>query len=120
MIQLKTIAQKAKKSKFWNWILNQVLLWKIPFNQPHRLWVRTLTELEVEIMIPFHTINFNHLNGLHACVLATASEYATGLLLISRLDPKKYRIIMQRMEFQYLYQGKQEAVAKFSISEEWL
>ena len=120
MKQLKGLIEKARHSAFWNWILNQGLLRGIPFNHPHRLWVNKLTESDIEISIPYRKSNLNHLKGLHACVLATASEYATGLLLIQRLDPEKYRIIMQRMEMQYLYQGKQDSVAKFSISEEWL
>jgi myo-inositol-1-phosphate synthase len=52
--------------------------------------------------------------------LATVSEYATGLLLISKLGFDTYRIIMQRLEMDYHYQGKMDATAHFSISESWL
>src|SRR6185295_14709571 len=52
--------------------------------------------------------------------LATISEFATGFLLLSRLDQKKYRIIMQRIEMDYHYQGKMDAFAEFNISDEWL
>jgi hypothetical protein len=33
---------------------------------------------------------------------------------------KQYRIIMQRLEMDYHYQGKMDATAEFTISKEWL
>ena len=62
----------------------------------------------------------NHIKGLHACALATLAEYTTGLTLISCLDPQSYRIIMQKIYMEYFYQGKKDAFATFSISEDWL
>ena len=70
--------------------------------------------------MPYRKSNFNHIRGLHACGLATVSEFATGFLLLSSLDMKKYRMIMQRLEMNYHYQGKMDAVAEFTISKEWL
>jgi acyl-coenzyme A thioesterase PaaI-like protein len=74
----------------------------------------------VEIRMPYRRRNQNHIKGLHACGLATLSEYAAGLLLSYRLDPAKYRFIMRSLNMQYHYQGKMDAVATFSISEQWL
>lgn len=71
-------------------------------------------------MIPYRRSNFNHIRGLHACSLATVSEFTTGFLLISNLDMKKYRLIMPRLEMDYHYQGKMDSFAEFSISQAWL
>jgi hypothetical protein len=65
-------------------------------------------------------VNLNHIRGLHACALATVSEYATGFVLISNLDPGKYRLILQRLEVDYHYQARTDAYARFEISEHWL
>ena len=70
--------------------------------------------------MPYKRRNFNHIKGLHACGLATISEFATGFLLLSSLDMKKYRMILQRLEVNYLYQGKMDATAEFIISKEWV
>jgi hypothetical protein len=39
---------------------------------------------------------------------------------VSKLDAKKFRLIMQRLEMDYHYQGKMDAFAEFEISENWL
>jgi hypothetical protein len=70
--------------------------------------------------LPYRKRNLNHIRGLHACAMATVSEFTTGFLLISLLDAKKFRLIMQRLEMDYHYQGKMDAVAQFSISQQWL
>jgi hypothetical protein len=79
-----------------------------------------ISDSRLKILMPYKRSNLNHIRGLHACGLATISEFCTGFLLISNLDMSKYRIIMQRMEMDYHYQGKMDAYAEFSISPEWL
>lgn len=71
-------------------------------------------------LVPYKKANFNHIKGIHACALATLSEFTTGFLLLTRLDPKKYRLIMQHLSMEYHYQAKMEAYSIFKISEEWL
>lgn len=92
----------------------------IPFNKPHGFRIVDITDYRLKTIIPYRKSNFNHIRGLHACALATISEFTTGFLLISRLDAKKYRLIMQRLEMDYHYQGKLDSFAEFEISEEWL
>ena len=92
----------------------------VPFNKPHRFKVVKIRSGEVEVKLPFTRSNMNHINGLHACALATLSEYTTGLTLLTSLNSKEYRIIMQRMEMEYHYQGKTDAVAHYQITDEWL
>jgi hypothetical protein len=41
-------------------------------------------------------------------------------MLLSKLGFDTYRIIMQRLEMDYHYQGKTDAFAEFSITPVWL
>ena len=113
------IIEKAKHSGFWRWVLNQSLYRTVPFNRPHKFQVVELGDNHLRAMIPYRKSNFNHIRGLHACALATISEFTTGFLLLSRLDVKKYRLIMQRIEMDYHYQGKMDSFAEFRTSDEW-
>ena len=114
------ILQKAKTSAFYRGILNWSLARTIPFNKPHGFKIVAISDFAIKTLIPYRKSNFNHIRGLHACSLATISEFTTGFLLISNLDMKKYRLIMPRLEMDYHYQGKMDAYAEFSISKEWL
>ena len=114
-----TIIAKAKISPFWRWVLTQSLYRLVPFNRPHRFKIVEIGDYTLKALIPYRRSNFNHIRGLHACGLATISEFATGFLLLSRLDQKKYRMIMRRIEMDYHYQGKMDAFAEFTITEEW-
>lgn len=112
--------ERARHSAFYLWLLNLGLQRMIPFNKPHGFQILEIGDHHIKILIPYKRKNFNHIRGLHACALATVSEYATGLLLISKLGFDTYRVIMQRLEMDYHYQGKTDAIASFSISGEWL
>ena len=92
----------------------------VPFNKPHGFEVVDLGDHHVKILIPYRRSNLNHIKGLHACALATISEYATGLLLLSKLGFEKYRIIMQRLEMDYHYQGKSDSFAEFALTDDWI
>ena len=120
MFNANEVLQKAKTSGFYLKLLNWSLSRMIPFNKPHRFRIVEIDDYRLKSIMPYRTSNFNHIRGLHACGLATISEFTTGFLLISNLDMKKYRIIMQRMEMNYHYQGKMDATAEFAISKEWL
>lgn len=113
------ILEKAKKSSFYLMVLNFAVARMVPFNKPHGVKVLEVTDTGLKTYLPYKKKNFNHVRGLHACVLATVSEFTVGFLLLSKLG-SKYRIIMQRLEMDYHYQGKMDAVADFSVSEEWL
>ena len=113
------IIEKAKHSSIYLRVLNWSLNRMVPFNRPHGFKVIEVGDYHVKTLIPYKNKNFNHIRGLHACALATVSEFTTGFLLISRLDGKKFRLIMQRLEMEYHYQGKMDATAQFSVSDEW-
>ena len=120
MLNLNAAVEKAKSSSFYRRLLNWSLDQMIPFNKPHKIRVLEIGDYHIKTLLPYRKKNFNHIKGLHACALATISEFTTGFLLLSKLDAKKYRLIMQRLEMDYHYQGKMDAIASFSISEDWL
>ncbi|HEY9116702.1 MAG TPA: DUF4442 domain-containing protein [Roseivirga sp.] len=120
MFDTATLIAKAKTSKRHLALLNFGLARMIPFNKPHGFKIKKITDYSVDVHIPYKRANFNHIKGIHACALATASEYSTGLVLLNNLDPKKYRIIMQRMEMDYHYQGKMDTTVSFATSADWL
>jgi hypothetical protein len=119
MLDAKTLVAKARTSVFYRKLLNWSLNRMIPFNGPHSFEVVEIEQHRVKTKIPYKKRNFNHIRGLHACALATISEFTTGFLLINNLDPKKYRLIMQRLEMDYHFQGKMDSYAEFKISNEW-
>jgi len=114
------IAQKAKTSRFYLWLLNVGLSRLVPFNRVHSFKVVEITDDSLKIKLPYKKANMNHLRGIHACALATLSELSTGLALMTNLDVKKYRIILKRLEMDYYYQGKMDVYASFSLSEQWM
>lgn len=118
MAKLDYILIKAYKSKFWLGILNIALNYVIPFNLPHRFKIIYLSKNKIKVKIPYIRKNLNHLKGIHACALATASEYACGFLLISNLSASKYRLIMRSMHVDYVKQGKGNLIVEFELSDE--
>lgn len=119
MFDAAKILEKAKHSAFWLWVLNRVHLRMVPFNLAHKFEIVEFSGDRLKAKIPYRRSNFNHIRGLHACALATLSEFTTGFLLLNRLDASKYRIIMQRLEMDYHYQGKMDAFAEFTLTDEW-
>lgn len=103
---------KARRSAFSRWWLNTALPFAIPFNRPHGFKVVPLREGGIIVRIPYWRINQNHIRGIHACCIATASEMCSGLSVLEQLDPKQYRLIMRSLHMQYHYQAKGAAQAK--------
>ena len=120
MIDPAQLMEKAKSSKKHLALLNFGLLRMIPFNKPHGFKIIEVGDNFVKVKIPYKKLNYNHIKGIHACALATASEYSTGLVLLNKLNAKEYRIIMQKMEMSYHYQGKMDVIVTFEITNEWL
>lgn len=118
MKSLEKILIKAYKSSFWLWVLNKGMSRIIPFNAPHRFNIIAIDTNNITVRLPYIRKNLNHLNGIHACALATASEFACGFLLISRLSASKYRLIMRNLSIDFVKQGREELFVNFSLSEE--
>jgi len=118
--RIENIVEKARTSTFHLWLLNFFLPRVIPFNKAHHFQIKELGTNNIVVLLPYRKSNLNHLKGLHACALATASEMACGFLLISRLGMKNYRLILKSLEMKYLYQGKMNAFAKYQLDESYL
>lgn len=119
-MNIQKFTEKAKHSAFHLKVLNFGISRLVPFNKPHGFRIVEISDTHLKTLVPYRKANFNHIRGIHACALATLSEYTTGFLLLTRLDPKKYRLIMERIEIDYHYQAKMDSYATFQISKEWL
>jgi acyl-coenzyme A thioesterase PaaI-like protein len=119
-MDMMTFVDRAKSSGFYRWLLNQVFDRMVPFNKPHHFRILEVGDHHVKTYLPYRRRNLNHVKGLHACALATLTELTSGFLLASRLDPKKFRLILKRLEVDYLYQGKMDAVCEFRLSDDKL
>ncbi len=117
-MDLPALIHRSRTSGFSRWLLNVALRWKIPFNQPHGFRVEPLAKVGIKVHIPYWRINRNHIKGIHACALATAAEYCSGLALLEHLDAKKYRLIMKSLHMDYHYQAKANVEAVFAPSGE--
>lgn len=120
MLEFGKLIAKAKSSRFHLWLLNRLLPRMIPFNAGHGYTVTHIDDEEVRCTLPLKRRNLNHIRGLHACALATLAEFVTGFRLLTKLDVKKYRIIMQRIEMEYFYQGRTDAFASFRLGDQWM
>lgn len=111
----KKIFDQAMKSSWGLKKLNFLLHRYIPFNLPHKFMITELESERAKVKIPYIKRNMNHLKGIHACCLATASEYATGIVIGNNFGFKKYRLIMQTMEMEYFYQAKMESYLEYKL-----
>lgn len=105
---------KARHSKFFLFLLNQVLGYSIPFNRPHRLKITAVQDGGVAVRLPFRRNNLNHLKGIHACALATTAEYASGISLLISIGGD-YRLIMKSITVTYHYQARIDVITSVSI-----
>lgn len=110
--------EKASRSKWRLWLLNRIMWNIVPFNKPHKLQITGITNDSITISLPYGKKNFNHIKGIHACALATLSEYITGISLLRALNPKEYRLIMKSLKMEYFYQAKQDVIATFELKKE--
>lgn len=117
-MHLPDLIERARGSRVARWWLNALLRWRIPFNRPHGLRVEPVREGGIAVHVPYWRINRNHINGIHACALAAAAEYCSGLALLEQLDAKAYRLIMKSLRMDYHYQAKAAARAVFAPSAE--
>jgi acyl-coenzyme A thioesterase PaaI-like protein len=86
----------------------------IPFNRPHRISISEITSEGCVVHLPYRRRNLNHLGTMHACAMATAGEYVSGLNVIEAFDISKYRLIMSRLEVDYLRRPVGECNARSS------
>ncbi|MEN8249629.1 MAG: DUF4442 domain-containing protein [Bacteroidota bacterium] len=101
-------------------VLNMSINRKFPFNKPHGFKVLEIGDDHITIYLPFKKVNQNHIKGMHATALATLAEFTTGLSMLRKLDPKKFRIILKTLRMEYFYQAKSGVTATYSLDDDWL
>lgn len=111
---------KARNSSFWLWVLNRVLGRTIPFNRPHGFRLQEIGENRIVTSCRYRRVNHNHVRGIHACAIATVAEFSAGFLLLTKLEPTRYRLIMSRIEVDYVYQAKEDIYSESQVSTERL
>ena len=99
-------------------MLNFLLGRVVPFNRPHRFKIIEIDNNLVRTTAPYRRSNHNHIRGIHACALATVSEFSAGFLLMKNFSPADYRLIMSRMDIEYKYQAKKRVVSESRLSRE--
>tara|TARA_B100000768_G_C11284311_1_gene380998 strand:- start:6454 stop:6972 length:519 start_codon:yes stop_codon:yes gene_type:complete len=82
--------------------LNRVFKRVLPFNVPHGIKIIKMEEEQVRVLLPSRRANRNHLKGMHACAMAAACEFSSGMAVLIRFDLADYRLIMNRLEMDYL------------------
>ncbi len=117
---LQYLLLRAGDSRLHLSCLNVLLGHLIPFNRPHGIKVQGLSEAGVEVRLPYLRRNMNHIQGLHACALATAAEFASGLALVRHLGFSKYRLIMRELSAVYLKQGRTDTLARCECTTSWV
>lgn len=109
------IFEKARYSSFFLFLLNLGLHRMIPFNRPHKFRIEKIGDTSLRISTPYIRKNKNHINGIHACALATLCEYISGLSLARVFKPENYRLILKEIHMEYNYQAKMKVHAEFDI-----
>lgn len=92
--------------------LNKLFNILLPFNRPHHV---QLVEIEpknrVCALLPFKRYNYNHLKTMHACAIVLAGEFVAGVLLLGYIQTKQYRLIMKKLEVDYLQKATTDIYA---------
>lgn len=109
---------KARQSSPWLWLLNRVLERVVGFNRPHGFKILEIHDNRIRGYAPSRRRNKNHVGGIHACAIATIGELSAGFLLLTKLDPLKYRLIMSHLEVEFKYQAKEPIISEAALDEE--
>jgi acyl-coenzyme A thioesterase PaaI-like protein len=110
-----SIAEKSEQSRFYRFLLNLILSKAIPFNAPHGFRVYSISKGRVGVKLPNKRVNRNHVNSIHACVLAALCEYVAGLAVMTLLEPSKYRMVLKSLHMEYHYRAKGEVHCLYDI-----
>ena len=115
MKYLRPLMEKSQSSRSALVIFNRLLRYGIPFNRRHGSRVLNIKPGQVTTLIPYRKCNRNHINGVHACAIATLAEFAAGLVLLESFSPQEYRLIMSTLSAEYHYQAKTDLTAIATI-----
>ena len=68
--------------------------------------------MDLKILLPYKRKNLNHLRGIHACALATLSEFTAGITLAKMSGTDAFRLLMKDLSMTYHYQAKEDVIAE--------
>ncbi|MFN8390818.1 MAG: DUF4442 domain-containing protein [Bdellovibrionota bacterium] len=111
---IRSAATSPLKLSLLNWLLQRV----IPFNAGHGISLASISDNQVEVNLPVRRANKNHLGGIHACAIAAAGEFSSGVLLLRGIDLSRYRLIMKDLHVSYLKQGRSRLRAVCELPQE--
>jgi acyl-coenzyme A thioesterase PaaI-like protein len=120
MPNLSQLVSKASRSGWYLWLLNRVMSRAVPFNAPHHIRIISIRPGSTKVLLPYRRVNKNHVNGIHACALATLCEFTIGMSLITLISESRYRIILKNLNLEYHYQAKMDVIAEFELTNERL
>ena len=107
---------KAGKPNMFSRIMQEA----VPFNRPHRISITEISPKGCVVSIPYRRRNLNHLGTMHACTIAAAGEYVSGLNVIEAFDISDFRLILSRLEVDYIRRPVGSCTAKSSWPDEML
>ena len=111
---LKYAISKAQSGK--PWLFGRIMQEVIPFNRPHRISVVEISAKGCKVFLPDRRRNRNHLGNMHACAIATAAEYVSGLNIVEACDLSKFRLIMSKIVVDYIRRPNGSCIAESSLS----
>ena len=107
---------RAKSGK--PWLFSRLMQEVIPFNRTHGISIVEISHNSSKVYLPEKYKNKNHLRSMHACAIATAAEYVSGLNVVNSFDMKKFRLIMSRIEVDYVRRPDGFCFAECAISKD--
>ena len=111
---LKYAISKAQSGK--PWLFGRIMQEVIPFNRPHRISVLEVSAKGCKVFLPDRRRNRNHLGTMHACAIATAAEYVSGLNVVEACDMSDFRLIMSKIVVDYIRRPNGSCIAESSLS----
>ncbi|MFN8144190.1 MAG: DUF4442 domain-containing protein [Bacteroidia bacterium] len=118
MKRLLFLLDKSRTSSLHRRLLNFALARAIPFNAPHGFKVLEVFDDGIKILLPYKRRNQNHLKGIHACALATLTEFCAGITLAKKVGADSFRLIMKDLSMVYHYQAREHVVAELHIPDQ--
>lgn len=119
MSRIQSLIRKSEHSAFYRWVLDLAAAYSIPFNRPHQFKIVEIRPGFAKIKLPYYRINRNHVKGIHACGLATLSEFTAGMAMLGRISDQDYRIILKKLNIEYHYQAKSHVYASQEVTEDF-
>jgi acyl-coenzyme A thioesterase PaaI-like protein len=104
---------------FGGWLFSRALGLYIPYTGSIRAHVLDLSSRGSRVAMRDRRRNRNHLRSVHAVALANLGELSTGLALTVALPPQS-RIILRRLEIEYLKKARGRLVASAPVDRDKL